>query len=416
MKKRQTQAMSRSGNGSTQGLLAAAKSEQSLGAVHMIHTVAKTRPPETLPAIESRSPPPRSGALLLQSALADHFGGRAELRRQADFARSIGSPFVAAVLEAGERQLHNAPKTASLIANWTGDLAAAAVAMRFNAALHALARSGRIALLSSLYRREHNDFDGAIAQTLREADEEITLFMARPTQTNEVGRAAAILCALMIAREQTGLPFELLELGSSCGLNLNLTHYSYDLAGLKAGNPDSPVHIAPEWRGASLPPLTSIEVIRAQGVDLAPQDPSDPATAERMMSYVWADQNARMEKLAQALHLARTHKPKVDRGTAPVWLSEQLAKPHPRGVCRAIFHSMVLQYLNPEQRHQVIHSILDAGERSGATRPLAWISFEWTQCRSEVRLMLTLWPDGTTHHLASCHPYGAWIDWHGSPI
>ena len=45
-------------------------------------------------------------------------------------------------------------------------------------------------------------------------------------------------------------------------------------------------------------------------------------------------------------------------------------------------------------------------------RPLAWVSFEWTANRSEVQLWLTMWPSGEARHLATCHPYGAWIEWH----
>jgi len=347
-----------------------------------------------------------------QDGTGNPFIGRAELLRQAEFARSIGSPFIAAILEAGERQLDNAPLTAALISRWPGDLAAAAVAMRFNAALHALARSGKIPALAALYRGESTDFDDSIAQALCSADQNICLAMARPTQTNEVGRAAAILCALMMAHQETDTAFELLELGSSCGLNLNLNRYSYDLAGQRLGSSASPVHIAPEWRGAVPPAFGPIDIISARGVDLNPSDPNDPATAERMLSYIWADQPARMERLTCALRLARTHKPQVDRGTASAWLAERLAEPQAEGVCRTIFHSMVIQYFDPEERHEVISSIIEAGERADVKRPVAWISFEWTPNRSEVRLLVSLWPQGTTRHLATCHPYGAWIHWH----
>jgi hypothetical protein len=340
------------------------------------------------------------------------FVGRMELLRQAEFARSIGSPFVAAILEAGERQLDKAPLTAALISRWPGDLAAAAVAMRFNAALHALARCGSMPALTGLYRGTNGDFDGAVAEALRNADEEICISMARPTQTNEVGRAAAILCALMIAHKDTGTAFELLELGSSCGLNLNLGRYSYELAGRKLGTPASSVCIAPEWRGVAPPTFEPIDIVSARGVDLNPSDPSDPATTERMLSYIWADQFARMERLKSALCLARKYKPKVDCDKAPFWLAKRLAEPQAEGVCRAIFHSMFIQYLEPSERHEVISSIIEAGERADAQKPVAWISFEWTPNRSEVRLLLSLWPQGTTRHLATCHPYGAWIHWH----
>jgi hypothetical protein len=338
--------------------------------------------------------------------------GDAELLRQADITRALGSPFVAAVLEAGQRQLWNAPHTAALIACWPGNRAAAAIAMRFNGALHALARQGTLPELSALYQRQHDDFDGAIGEALAAEDNFVARWMRDPPQTNEVGRAAAIIAALMVAQRDTGCAFELLELGSSCGLNLNLGRYAYDLGGIAAGVPGSPVHIAPTWRGAP-PPSAKVDVVRGRGVDLSPLDPKDSATRERLLSFIWADQPDRAGRLEQALHLAQLHPPQVDCANAVTWLAEQLQSPQQEGLCRVVFHSMVLQYLSARDRTAVETSIKQAGASASDARPLAWISFEWTPDRSEVHLLLTCWPNGGTHHLATCHPYGDWVEWHG---
>jgi hypothetical protein len=337
---------------------------------------------------------------------------RGELARQADIIRALGSPFVASVLEAGERHLAEAPRTAALIETWPGDPSAAALAMRFNAAIHALARRGRPRTLTSLYQRRHDDFDGAVGEAMAAEDDFIAAWMRDPPQTNEVSRAAAIVAALMAAREELGLPFELLELGSSAGLNLNLAHYGYDLGGRAAGMPDSPVRIAPGWRGRP-PPAEALEVVAARGVDLHPLDATDEATRERLLSFIFADQPVRAERLRQALALAQTHRPRIDQADAASWLVERLREPQPAGRCRAIFHSMVLQYLGDEDRRTVETAILQASARASAERPLAWIGFEWTPDRKEVQLKLTCWPSGGTRHLATCHAYGAWIDWHG---
>ena len=318
---------------------------------------------------------------------------------------------MAAVLAAVDRNLHVAPRTDHLVTHWPGDPAAAAMAMRLNAALHRIARRGDRPALSALYRNEHDDFDGAVSEALRLHDAEISAAMAHPTQTNEVSRAAAILSALMSVPLAGTSKFDLLELGASCGLNLNLARYAYELGGLKHGDPASPVRVVPEWRGAC-PPSRPVEIVSACGVDLNPNDPTDPATSERMLSYVWADQKQRLQRLELALDLARVHRPRVERASAGDWLQEKLRTPQDEGVCRAIFHSMVMQYLSHEERASIVDSIRAAGEKADTSRPLAWISLEWTATRSEVRLLLTHWPDGRTLHLATCHPYGAWIDWH----
>lgn len=335
-----------------------------------------------------------------------------ELLRLSAFARFTGSHFVARVLEAGFRQLHRAPQSAAMIHAWPGDPAAAALAMRFNAALHLLARKGTPASLAALYRGSHNDFDGAIGEALESEDAAIASAMRHPTQTNEVGRAASILGALLELAHRTGLPCELLELGSSCGLNLNLVHYAYDLGGLEWGKAGSPVRIAPRWTGRR-PKSPDLRIRSARGVDLKPFDARDPETVDRLMSFVWAGDAARSARLGRALKLARRHRPRVDGGDALRWLERRLADPHEPGVCRVVFHSMFRQYLSPESRLALRAMIESAGERSDADRPLAWISFEWTEDRSEVRLMLTNWPDGGTRHLATCDPYGAWVEWRG---
>lgn len=342
--------------------------------------------------------------------LIAQIGGIGELQRHARIARELGSPFVSAVLEAAHRNLDRAPRTAALIAHWQSDPAASALAMRFNGALHALARRGSPPELAALYHGKHEDYDRAIGDALSSGDDFIAEWMRDPPQTNEVGRAASISAALMVARHRFDLPFELLELGSSCGLNLNLARYGYTLGGAAAGVQDSPVQIAPCWQGPS-PVIAPIEVVCARGVDLNPLDARAEWTRERLLSYVWADQPRRAGRLEAALSIAQEHPPRLDKADARTWLSEQLALPQQRGVCRVVFHSMVLQYLQEVDRAAILQEIAEAGARARDDTPLAWIAFEWTPARSEVQLTLTCWPRGETQLLAICHPYGDWIEW-----
>ena len=337
---------------------------------------------------------------------------RGELARQAGLIRALGSPFVAALLEAGERQLHRAPRTAALIADWPGDPAEAALAMRFNAAIHALARRGASPALVELHARLDGAFDATLGETMAAEDAFIHHWMLRPTQTNEVGRAAAIVAALMVARRRFDLPVELLELGSSAGLNLNLADYAYDLGGVQAGARGSRLRIAPTWSGPP-PPLAPVEVVSARGVDLHPLDVADAATRERLLCHVFADQPDRADRLREALTLAQRRPPRIDRGDAATWLAGRLSDPQPDGRGRAVIHSMVYQYLDPDDRRALVSAMNEAGARAGARRPLFWIRLEWTAARSAVQLLLTTWPDGETRQLATCHPYGAAIAWDG---
>jgi hypothetical protein len=339
-------------------------------------------------------------------------GAEHAFARQAQNCRSTGSTFVASVLEAVDRQLSHGPLSSGLVRGWMGDPAAAAVALRVNGALHALARRGKPQYLADLYSGEHDDFDGAIAAALSQEDQFIADWIRHPTQTNEVARGAAIMSALMAVAAERPMPFELLELGASCGLNLNLARYSYQLGGVSVGDPSSAVRIAPQWRGAD-PPLADVSVVAARGVDLNPLSAANPAHRERLMSFTWADQPARSMRLEAALLTAFVFPPQVDQGDARTWLAERLAEPQPAGVCRAVVHTMFMQYLSDAARAELMDLIAAAGASASAERPLVEIGLEWTADRREVQLRLTRWPEGETTVLATAHPYGDWVEWRG---
>lgn len=342
---------------------------------------------------------------------SDHPTAQAsELYRQSLVMRAIGTPFVADLLAAVDRQLDKAPLSAALIRSWGSTAASSAIAMRINAALHALARRGVEPQLAALYAGEHDRFDEAVALALTAHDEFLVDWLLRVPQTNEIGRAAALYAALMVLSQDHGHDFDLFEIGASAGLNLNLSRYAYDLGGVRTGAADSMVRIAPEWRGPP-PPDAAVTVHEARGVDLHPLDVNDPAACERLASFIFADQPERAERLDRALAIARQHPPRLDTGDAASWLATQLAAPAPDGRHRVVLHSMVLQYLNVEDRAELETTLREAGASATMTRPFASIGFEWDQSRERVELRLRSWPDGRDRVLAHCHPYGAWIHW-----
>jgi len=339
-------------------------------------------------------------------------GARHAFARQAETCRTTGSTFVAAVLEAVDRQLPHGPLSSRIVRSWTGDPAASALALRVNGALHALARRGAPRYLAELYDGEHDDFDGAVAAALSQEDQFIADWIRSPTQTNEVARGAGVMSALMTVASERPMPFELLELGASCGLNLNLARYAYQLGTVAIGDPSSPVRIAPQWRGAD-PPVAPVSIVAARGVDLNPLSAENPAHRERLLSFTWVDQPERSRRLQAALLTAVVHPPRVEQGDARLWLQDRLAEPHPQGVCRAVVHTMFVQYLDDTARRELADTIAAAGARSTPERPLIEIGLEWTLDRREVQLRLTRWPEGETTVLAHCHPYGDWVEWFG---
>ncbi len=303
--------------------------------------------------------------------------------------------------------------TGARVLGWADDPQADALVLRLLGGVNALVRAGRDEALAAVFAGEVDGVAAALADALRRHDEALLGWLDGPPQTNEVGRAAAIVAALLVVAERFGTPLELLELGSSAGLLLNIARYRYDLGGIAAGDSSSALAITPEWRGAP-PPDAALEVRAARGVDLSPLDLSDDATRERLLTYVWPEQPERLARLEQAIAIARAHPPRIDRADGADWIVDRLAEPQDAGVTRVVFHSVALQYFPPAARERVRAATEAAGARATQARPLAWVSFEADPARGGMMgLQLQTWPGGEAADLATCHPHAAWIEWQG---
>ncbi len=80
----------------------------------------------------------------------------------------------------------------------------------------------------------------------------LTDYLDRPVQTNEPGRASAIVLGLSALAGQVAngrSDIVMVEIGCSAGLNLRLNRFGYaDGSRPIGGDPDSPVRLAPDWR------------------------------------------------------------------------------------------------------------------------------------------------------------------------
>ena len=237
-------------------------------------------------------------------------------------------------------------------------------------------------------------------------------WLDRPPQTNEVGRSNALIAGLLAFADQFPLPIDLIELGASAGLNLQLDRFGFNLGGNHIGDPGSPLQLTPEWRG-SPPPAAKLEIASRRGVDRTPLDPA--RDADRLSAFVWADQTPRLAQLDAALAVARAHPLTVEPGDAGEWLEERLVKSQSNGIGRLIMHSIAFQYFAPETQAQVSAAIERAGVEATARRPLGWLRFERLADERSPSLRLRTWPRGDDYLLARCHPHGAWIRWLAGP-
>jgi hypothetical protein len=340
---------------------------------------------------------------------------RAAFGTQAQICRDMGSAFTAELLETLAVCLDETTQTGRAVLNWPGDPLADALKLRLTGGLHALARSGQDAELTSVYAARTGDLARIVPRVLADWDSWLLPWLESAPQTNEVGRSGALWPAVMAVAHRFGPQVELLELGASAGLNLNMDRFAYDLGGIAVGNQQSLVRLRPGWNGTP-PAIAPVDVVARRGVDLNPLDVARPDVAARLLAYVWPDQEERLARIAAAIDLARAYPPLVDQADGADWIEARLAAPQALGVTRIVYHSIALQYFPPEGRARVARAMKAAGALATMVRPLAWLSmeFEAAAVSNLARLSLTCWPaDGTRQTLAHVHPHGAAIDWMG---
>ena len=334
---------------------------------------------------------------------------RGAFRAQKEWCRAMNAPVYARLCATVAETLTRATRTGARVLDWPGGAQADAIALRLLGGLNALVRARRDTELAAVFEGDVDGMDAALESALRRHDDDLYVWLDGPPQTNEVGRAAAITAALLVVAERFGATVELLELGSSAGLLLNLGRYRYHLGGVAAGDPSSPLLIAPEWRGAP-PPSAPLDVRRAGCRSRAarPRRRSDARAAVRLCLAGAAGALARLER---AVAVARAHPPRIDRADGADWIGQRLAEPQTDGVTRVVLHSVALQYLPPAGRARVRAAIEAAGARATRARPLAWISYEMDPARKVMALVLRTWPGREASELATCHPHATWIEW-----
>jgi hypothetical protein len=331
------------------------------------------------------------------------------LRHQSAACGYVGSPLYEALLARAAIDFPRKGPTWRLLSGHEEDSDGSVLALRMMGAVHRLALDGRAPRLAERYAAGDGDFDRTWASfraTLEERLVELRPLVERPVQTNEVGRCAALLPGFLGFAERTGLALRLLEVGSSAGLNLGWSGYRYEAGDFAWGPASSPLRIGFELVGGEAMPSFEATVAERSGCDAAPVDPGTEEGRLTLLSYVWPDQTARMERLRAALALAAERPAAVERGTAAEWTRRRLAEPA-AGLATVVFHSIVMQYLGDEERGAFERAVAEAGARASDEAPLAWLRMEPDVERAAIRI--TTWPGGEERLVARA-------GYHGTPV
>lgn len=334
------------------------------------------------------------------------------LRDQARMCRAYGSALTGALLEGAADDLAAGGVVADLLGPHADDPSGTVPALRFAGSVHRLVLERLAPELALHYpsvggTAPVEDVWPAAERACRDHLDRLRELVKQGVQTNEVGRSAVLYGVLLTLPG----PVQLLELGASAGLNLRCDSFAYEVGEGLAGDPASPVRLVQPWTGTP-PAVRPLDVRARKGCDPHPLDPTTPEGRLTLTSYVWADQVGRLERLRGALAVAARVPAAVERAGALEFLTRELAS-RPAGVTTLVWHSVVWQYVDPEERAAVDALLAEAGAAATEDAPLARASMEPERVdgRWVFRVRLQRWPDGGVTHLADAQGHGPPVVW-----
>jgi cytochrome c oxidase assembly factor CtaG len=337
------------------------------------------------------------------------------LADRAQFCRLRGSPLYGALLQRAAEDMRASGPSWTILQGHEVEPRSSALALRFMAAVHHLVLDGRAPELAPFYpsvggseppREAGQSFIEVLAgqcNSLRE-------LVRHPMQTNDVGRCRPLLGGFLTFAEETRMPFRILELGASGGLNLRWDTYRYEGSNCSWGDPSSPVTLPWGIEGACPPTDVPISVVGRRGCDLTPIDPCGEVGRLRLLSLVWADQIERFNRLRDALDAAPAVPVMVDTADACIWLPHQL-KASRSGTGTVVFQSILRQFLSRRCRVSLQAILKTAGKAATADSPLAWLRMEAGSRAQTHKVRITTWPGGKTRLVAITDLYGERVTW-----
>ena len=274
--------------------------------------------------------------------------------------------------------------TATVLRGHESDPGPSGLALRLVGSLHRLVLAGAAPELAIYYPTvggawSSRGSDAAVAFLAARGDEVRPLLDQAP-QTNEVGRATALVGGLLRLTARWPLPVRLWEIGASAGLNLQADRFRISGPAGAWGDPASPVVLEDAWSGTPLPVDDGLRVVERGGCDVSPVDVTSEEGRLTLTSYVWPDMTGRHQRLAGAIALARTRPVPVERVDAASYVERLTLVP---GRLTVLWHSVMWQYVPREQQEAVTTRLDDLGREASEEAPLVHLYAEPTRRTAE---------------------------------
>lgn len=235
--------------------------------------------------------------------------------------------------------------------------------------------------------------------------------MNRWTQTNEAARTAVFLPLLA----QIPGPLALIEVGAAAGLCLYPDRYRvvYDRA-TAVGPSSSAVEIHVTTTGPVPIPRVLPEIHSRTGIDRNPLDVTNDEDLRWLQACIWPEHTERAARLQAAAGIVASEPPELVRGDLVEMIGACLDAV-PAEVTPVVFHSAVLNYIDPDSRHAFVNE-LKAHPRT------TWLSNEGPGVveslqtelvpppAAQTKAYFVLGVDGERVEAVS-DPHGSWLRW-----
>jgi hypothetical protein len=261
--------------------------------------------------------------------------------------------------------------------------------------------------------RNAADPAGAFVETVAQHRDWVRHFaQERRIQTNDPQRSWALLPLFLTAARLFGRPLDLLELGTSAGLNLLWDRYRHEYRAGSWGPRGSPLVLAGEEREPVPGRLleTGAVVRSRRGIDLEPVDAASDDGLRLLFSFVTRPEYR--ERVRRAADVLRGDPPELVRGDY-VELLPELLRDRDDGALTVVFQSISTIYLRAEEVAEVRRAV----EAAGAEGPLVWISTPTPEEHGlrgrQYPLELAAWPGAERRLVAETSNAGEWLDWWG---
>jgi hypothetical protein len=229
-------------------------------------------------------------------------------------------------------------------------------------------------------------------------------------QTNEVQRSWILVPLFLRVAQRTGAEvFDLVELGSSAGLNLVWDRYRCLYGAGEWGPRDARLTLSGQEKKPVPGELLDLHprVRERVGIDREPIDVTTDDGARLLKCFVWAGQDERLERLDRAIDALRDDPPQLTRGDMVAELPQVLAS-RADDALTIVFATASLGYV-PEEGVAGIRATLDAAGRAGG---LVFVTTGTARTgEHHWGLRIVYYPGAEREFAGEADYHGAWLDW-----